>query len=69
MVDLGKTHVLKSQLVGEENPMDGDLEGFGHASLHFDLDHLPSFSFSLNKGTLLGNRFVTVHVKIDLFGS
>lgn len=48
--------------------MNGDLEGFGHVCLHVDLDYLPPLSFSLNEGTLLGNRFVTVHVKIDLFG-
>jgi hypothetical protein len=47
--------------------MDGDLEGFGHVRLHVDLDDLPSFSFSLNKGALLGNGFVTVHVKVYLF--
>ena len=47
--------------------MDWDLEGFSRVSLHLDPDNLPSFSFALNKGTLLGNRFVTVHVKIDLF--
>jgi hypothetical protein len=63
-----KPAVLKSQLVREENPMNGDLEGFGHVCLHVDLDNLPSFSFSLNKGALLGNTLVTVHVKIDLFG-
>ena len=49
--------------------MDGDFEGFGHVSLHVNLDYLPSFSFSLNKGALLGNGLVTVHVKIDLLGS
>jgi hypothetical protein len=59
---------LKSQPVREENPMNRDLEGFGHASLHVDLDYLPSLSFSVNKRALFGNRFVTVHVKIDLFG-
>jgi hypothetical protein len=47
--------------------MDGDLEGFGRVCLHVDLDNLPSFSFSLNKGALLGNGFVTVHVKVGLF--
>ena len=59
---------IESHLVGEENPMDGDLEGFSHVCLHVDLDYPPPFSFSLNKGALLRNRFVTVHVKIDLFG-
>jgi len=49
--------------------MNGDLEGFCHACLHVDLDYLPSFSFAVNKGALLGNRFLTVHVKIDLFRS
>jgi hypothetical protein len=47
--------------------MDGNLEGFGRVRLHVDLDYLPSFSFSLNKGTLLGRGLVTVHVKVDLF--
>jgi hypothetical protein len=67
VIDLDK-FVVKSQLVGEENPMDGDLEGFGHAHLHVDLNYLPSSSVSLNKGALLGDRLVAVHVKIDLFG-
>jgi hypothetical protein len=49
--------------------MDGDLKRFCHASLHVDLDYLPSFSLSLNKGALLGNRLVTVHVQIDFFSS
>ena len=48
--------------------MNGDLEGLSQVLLHVDPDHLPSFSFSLNKGALLGNRFVTVHVQVDLLG-
>jgi len=35
----------------------------------FDLDHLPSFSFMVHKGALLGNRFVIIHVEVDFFGS
>jgi hypothetical protein len=38
-------------------------------SLHVDLHYLPSFSFAVNKRALLGNRFVTVHVEIDLLSS
>ena len=68
VIDLDK-FVVKSQLVGEEDPMDGDLEGFGRAHLHVDPDYLPSAGVSLDKGALVGNRFVAVHVKIDLFGS
>src|SRR6476660_3156502 len=49
---------LESQLVGEENPMRGNLERLGHACLHVDLYHLPSFPFSLNEGTLCWNGFV-----------
>jgi hypothetical protein len=66
VVDLDKSAV-KSQLVGEENPVNGDLEGFSHAGLHVNLDHLPSFPFALNEGALFGNGFVTVHVQVDLF--
>jgi hypothetical protein len=46
--------------------MNGNLERFGHASLHVDLNHLPAFPFALNEGALLGNGLITVHVKIDL---
>ena len=49
--------------------MNGNLERLGHACLYVNLDHLPSFPFSLNEGTLLWNGFVTVHVKVDLFSS
>jgi hypothetical protein len=33
------------------------------------LEYLPSLSSAVNKGALLGNRFVTIHVEIDLFSS
>jgi hypothetical protein len=60
---------VKSQLIGEENPMNRDLEGLCHACLHDDLDYLPAFSLAVNHGALFWSRFVTVHVKIDLFSS
>jgi len=47
--------------------MNGNLERFGHARLHVDLEDLPAFTFAVNEGALLGNGFITVHVKIDLF--
>jgi hypothetical protein len=60
---------VRSEFLCEEHSMNRDLEGFGEASLHVDLDYLPSFSFAVNEGALLGNRFITVHVKIDLLSS
>jgi hypothetical protein len=68
MVDLD-TRGLKSQLVGEENPMNGNLKWFCDAGFHVDLHDLPSFSFTVNKGALPGNGFLAVHIKVDLFGS
>jgi hypothetical protein len=47
--------------------MNGHLERFDHACLHVYLEYPSSFSSTLNKGARLGNGFVTVHVKIDLF--
>src|ERR1700722_9429600 len=58
---------LKSQLVGEENPINGDREGFFRTCLNVDPDYLPALSSAFNKGALLGNRFVTIHVEIALF--
>jgi hypothetical protein len=49
--------------------MDAGLEGFGRVCLHADSHYLPSFSFTLNKGILRGDRLVAVHVKVDLFRS
>jgi hypothetical protein len=34
----------------------------GSVTLVSTLTGLPAFSFAVNKGALLGNRFVTVHV-------
>src|SRR5437762_237820 len=45
----------ESKLVGEKNPVNGNLERLGHPCLHVDLDDLPFFSFALNEGALLGN--------------
>src|SRR6266446_9008175 len=45
---------LKSQLVGEENPMNVGLEGFADARLLVDLDYFPPFPFAFNKRALLG---------------
>ena len=56
-----------SQLVGEENPINGDREGFFRTCLNVDPDYLPALSSAFNKGALLGNRFVTIHVEIALF--
>ena len=47
--------------------MNGNLERFGHARLHVDLDDLSAFAFAFNEGALLRNGFITVHVKIYLF--
>ncbi len=44
------------QLVGEENPVDAGLEGFGRVCFYADSHHFPSFSFTLNKGILRGDR-------------
>jgi hypothetical protein len=60
-------HKGSNHIRSNENAVDEDLEGFGRVCPHLDVDCLPSFSFSLNKGALLGNGFVTVHVKVDLF--
>ena len=49
--------------------MDGGFEGLAYVCLHVDLHYLPSFSSTLNEGALLGDRLVTVHVKVDLFCS
>src|ERR1700730_13580494 len=49
--------------------MSGDCEGFCRTPFHAELDYLPSFSFALNEGALLGSRFVTIHVEIALFSS
>ncbi len=57
------------QLVGEENPVDAGLEGFGRVCFYADSHHFPSFSFTLNKGILRGDRLVAVHVQVDLFRS
>ena len=54
----------RSQLVGEENPINRDREGLLRASLHVDLDYLPALSSAVNDGPWLGNRFVTIHVEI-----
>src|SRR5258706_10908993 len=53
------------QLVGEENPVDAGLEGFGRVCFYADSHHFPSFSFTLNKGILRGDRLVAVHVQVD----
>jgi hypothetical protein len=57
----------RSQFVAEENPISGDREGFFRTSFHVDLDYLPAFSSAVNKGALLGDRLVTIHVEIALF--
>ena len=57
------------QVVGEENPMNLGLEGFASACLHIDLDDLPSFSLTLDKGALRRDGLVAVHVEVDLFRS
>ena len=65
--ELGNLVPVASQLVGEENPVNGDREGIFCTSLHADLDYLPALASAVNEGPLLGNRFVTVHVEIALF--
>ncbi len=55
--------------VGEENPVDAGLEGFGRVCFYADSHHFPSFSFTLDKGILRGDRLVAVHVQVDLFCS
>ena len=62
-----RLHPEASQRVGEENPISGDREGLFHDSLHVDLHYLPLLSSAVNKGASLGDRFVTIHVKISLF--
>jgi len=49
--------------------MNLSLEGFAYARLDVDLHYLPSFSFTLNEGPLLGDGLVAVHVEVDLFSS
>jgi hypothetical protein len=56
-----------SQLVGEENPVNGDREGLFRTYLHVDLDYLPALASAVNEGPWLGNRFVTIHAEIALF--
>ena len=56
-------------LAGEKDPVGRDLKWFSGVRFHSNLDDLPLFALALDERSLFRSGLVSVHVKIDFFGS